>query len=152
MSQFFTSGGQRTGHSLADRLPKDFLSLWSPIDMALDTALPTREPRPSSIHQWASNSLSYQEAFTSLWNRLTHQGADTGLSPESLDKALTRFTHQRADTRSKKTTTQHLLELSLQSQVRTDLGTSWSPDLGNKREMDCLDTGGIPYWRKLLQS
>ena len=99
--------------------------------MALDTALPTREPRPSSIHQWASNSLSYQEAFTSLWNRLTHQ---------------------RADTRSKKTTTQHLLELSLQSQVRTDLGTSWSPDLGNKREMDCLDTGGIPYWRKLLQS
>ena len=66
MSQFFTSGGQSIGHSLADRLPKDFLSPRSPIDMALDTALPTREPRTSSIHQWASNSLSYQEAFTSL--------------------------------------------------------------------------------------
>lgn len=52
--------------SSADRLPEDFLSPQTPLDMTLDTALPTRGPRPRTTYQWAGPGLSYQEACTRL--------------------------------------------------------------------------------------
>ena len=37
-------------HTSADRLPKDFLNPQPPLDMLLDTVLPTKGPRPRSTH------------------------------------------------------------------------------------------------------
>ena len=49
-------------HPPAVSLPKDFLNSESPLDTPLDAALPTRGPRRSSTHQWASTGPSHQEA------------------------------------------------------------------------------------------
>ena len=64
-------------HPLADRLPKVILSAQMPLNIPLDTALPTRRTRPSSTHQWAGTSPSHHKACTGPWTNLTHQGADT---------------------------------------------------------------------------
>jgi len=40
-------------------------------------ALPTRGTKPNSTHQWAGTNPSHQEACTSPWTNLTHQGTDT---------------------------------------------------------------------------
>ena len=54
--QCWDSSGQTTHwaeaqpHASADKLPKDFL-IQAPLDTPLDSALPTRAPRLSSIHQ-----------------------------------------------------------------------------------------------------
>ena len=40
-------------------------------------ALPITGTRPSSTHQRAGTSPSYEEAYTSPWTNLTHQGAET---------------------------------------------------------------------------
>jgi len=41
-----------------------------------DLALPITGARPSSTHQWAGTFPAHQEACTSPWTNLTHQGAD----------------------------------------------------------------------------
>ena len=64
-------------HPSADRLPKVILILQPPLNTPLDTPLPTRGTRPSSAHQWTGTSPSHQEACTSPWTDLTHQGADS---------------------------------------------------------------------------
>ena len=61
----------------ADRLPKDFLSSQPPLDTPLDMVLSIRGPTPSSTHQGTGTSPSHQEACTSLYTRLTYQGAVT---------------------------------------------------------------------------
>ena len=60
----------------ADRLPKVVLSSQTLQNTPLDTALPFRGKRLSSTHQSAGTSPSHQEAYTSPWSNLTHQGAD----------------------------------------------------------------------------
>ena len=57
----------------ADRLPKEFWSPQPPIDLLLNTALPTRGPRPSFTHQWAGTNLSHRKACRSLWTRARYQ-------------------------------------------------------------------------------
>ena len=70
--QCWDASGQTTNragtqpHPSADRLPKVFLSPQPPLNTSLDMALPTRGTRPSSTHQWAGTSPSYQEVCTSL--------------------------------------------------------------------------------------
>ena len=64
-------------HPWADRLPKDILSTQTSLNTPLDMALPIRGTRPSSTHQWPGTSPFHQEACTSPWTNLTHQGADT---------------------------------------------------------------------------
>ena len=64
-------------HPSSDRLPKVIQSQQPPINTPLEMALPTRGTRPSSTHQRADTSPSHQEACTSPWANLTHQGADT---------------------------------------------------------------------------
>ena len=53
-------------HPSADRLLKVFLSSQPPLSIPIDIALPTRETKQNSTHQWAGTSLSHQEACTSL--------------------------------------------------------------------------------------
>ena len=65
--QHWDARGQKTNrvgtqlHPSADRLAKDFPSPKLTLDVPLDTALPTRGPRPNSTHQWAGTSQSCQE-------------------------------------------------------------------------------------------
>ena len=53
-------------HPSSDRLPKVFLSPQPPLNIPLDTVLPTRETRSSSTHQWGDTIPSYQEACMSI--------------------------------------------------------------------------------------
>ena len=64
-------------HPSSDRLPKVILSSQTPPNTQHDMALPIRGTRLSSTHQSTSTSPSNQEAYTSPWTNLTHQGADT---------------------------------------------------------------------------
>ena len=66
----------RQPYSSADRLPKVILSSQTPQNTPPDAALPIREKRLSSTHQSTDTSPSHQEAYTSPWTKLTHQGAD----------------------------------------------------------------------------
>ena len=63
-------------HPSADR-PKVILSSQTHQNTPPDVALPIRRTRSSSIHQSTGASPSHQEAYTSHWTNLTHQGADT---------------------------------------------------------------------------
>ena len=82
--QYWDASSQTTNkvrtqpHPSADRLPKVVLSLQSPLNTPVDMALPTRGTTPSSPHQWADTSLSYQEACTSPWTNLTNTGQTSG--------------------------------------------------------------------------
>ena len=64
-------------HPSAGRVPQATLSSQPPISTPLNVALSTRGTRPSSTHQWAGSSPSHQEACTRPWTNLTHQRADT---------------------------------------------------------------------------
>ena len=70
-----TSKTEKQPHTSADRLSKIILSSQTP-QTTLDAALSFRGKRLSSTHQSAGTSLSHQEAYTSPWTKLTHQGAD----------------------------------------------------------------------------
>lgn len=70
----------RTGtqpHPSVDRVPQATLSSQPPISTPLNVALSTRGTGPSSNHQWAGSSPSHQEACTRPRTNLTHQRADT---------------------------------------------------------------------------
>ena len=69
--------GGNTAPPSADRLYKVSLNPQPPINIPLDTVLPTRGTRPSSTHQWAGTSSSHLEACTGPWTNLIHWGADT---------------------------------------------------------------------------
>ena len=49
-----------TAPSSADGLSKDFLTPQSPLDIPLDTVMPTRRPRCNFMHQSTDTSPSYQ--------------------------------------------------------------------------------------------
>ena len=62
--QYWDHSGQtekkvRTQLHPSDRLPKDFLSPQSPLDIPLDMALPTR---PYCIHQWEVTNPSHRKS------------------------------------------------------------------------------------------
>ena len=113
--QCWDASGQTTNragiqpHSSTDRLPEEFLSPQPPQGTPLDPIISTRGPRVNSTPQWADTSSSHQEAYTSLYASLTHQGADT---------------------RGKKTMVPQPMKLKRQTQVRTYPGTSWPLALG----------------------
>ena len=75
--QFWNTSGQMAQQGrIQPQLPaviRDFLNPKLPLDVSLDTTLPTRGPRTKSTNQWAGISLSCQEMCTGL----THTGADT---------------------------------------------------------------------------
>ena len=81
--QCWDTSGQTTNrvgtqpHPSTNKLPKVVLNPQLPLNTLLDTALSTRGTKPSSTHQWAGTSPTHQEACTSPWTKLTHQGADT---------------------------------------------------------------------------
>ena len=79
----------------AVRLSKVILRSQPPLNTSFNRTLPNRRKRLSSTQYWADTSSSYQEAYTSPWTNLTYQGADT---------------------RSKKTRTQQVVEWRLQTQ------------------------------------
>lgn len=99
-------------HSLCpstDRLPKDFLSPQSLLDMLLDTVLPKRGPSPSFTCQGVCTGPYHKEAYINLYLI---------------------FTLQREHTWNKKTIILQLGELSPQKQFRTYPRTNWSLVLG----------------------
>ena len=63
-------------HPSADRIPKVILRSQTPQNTPPDVALPIRGKRLSSTHQSTGTSPSHQEAYTSPWTKLTHQGED----------------------------------------------------------------------------
>ena len=63
-------------HPSADRLSKVILSSQIPQNTPPDMALPFRRKRLNSTHQSTGTSPSHQEAYTSPWTSLIHQGAD----------------------------------------------------------------------------
>ena len=67
----------------------------APLDMPLDTALPTRGSRPSSTHQWTGTGLALQETCTSLKTSLTHQEANTRCKKTTISQTLS--SHSRPD-------------------------------------------------------
>ena len=75
-------------HSLADRLPKAILSQQLPLNTILDTAMPSRETGQSSTHQRADTSPSHQTC-TSPCTKFTHEYADTR-DKRSYDPAASR--------------------------------------------------------------
>ena len=76
--------GGDTDPPTAGRLPKDFLSPQGPLDHALNMALPTRGPRPSSTHQWVSTGPALQEGWTTPQTSLIIQRADTRLKKTTI--------------------------------------------------------------------
>lgn len=74
--QFWNTSGQMAQQGRTTPVTaviRDFLNPKLPLDVSLDTTLPTRGPRTKSTNQWAGTSLSCQEMCTGL----THTGADT---------------------------------------------------------------------------
>ena len=61
-------------HPSTDRLPKVVLSSQTSQNTPPETALPIRGTISSSTHQNTGTSPSHQEAYTSHWTNLTHQG------------------------------------------------------------------------------
>ena len=111
-------------HPLGDRLPKDFLSSQPPLDMPLDTALPTRGPGPMSTHQWAGIFPALQESHSSLWTSLTYQ---------------------KADTRCKKTTISQPVDPAYTQRARHCPGISWAMVLPTSRPTQSLGGPETPY-------
>ena len=61
---------------IKDELPKVVLSAQMSLNIPLDMAL-HRRIKLSSTNQWTGTSGCHQEARTSTWIKLIHQGADT---------------------------------------------------------------------------
>ena len=62
---------------IKDELPKVVLSAQMSLNIPLDMALHRRAIKLSSTNQWTGTSGCHQEARTSTWIKLIHQGADT---------------------------------------------------------------------------
>ena len=69
--------GGNTALPNKDKLAKVVLSAQMSLNIPLDMALHRRAIKPSSTNQWTGTSGSHQEARTSTWTKLIHQGADT---------------------------------------------------------------------------
>ena len=63
-------------HPSVDRLPKVVLSSQTPKNTPPEEALVFRGKRLNATHQTAGTRPSHQDAYTSPWTNLTHQGAD----------------------------------------------------------------------------
>lgn len=90
----------------------------------LDTLLPTKGLRLSSTQQWPGTIPALQEACTSLWISLTHQGADT---------------------RHNKTTIPQPAAPVHPEQARPCPATSWSLALSTSRPTKSFRTPQTPY-------
>ena len=95
-------------------------------------ALPTRGTRPSSTHQWAGTSPSHQEACTSLRTNLTHQRAQTR-SKRSYDPTATESRAQTQKDRQNERAEKYALEEGTSKNPQEQLN---EVEIGNRPEKD----------------
>ena len=132
--QCWDSSGQTTHwaeaqpHASADRLPKDFL-IQAPLDTPLDSALPTRAPRLSCIHQGQASVPPTRK-------------------PEQASRPASRTRGQTPEARKLRSCTQRTTSANAGHHYWDKL----APGPWVTRGVHSWDTQDISYWEPLLQA